>query len=149
MAVEPDRLVLTTDAGWHVELTLRGELLNEWRVDHGPRYRVAGAVLKFTGGRTVDFGSRILQTVDAGPLVIVLTELGPDDSPAQNIAAVDESRFAWRIPGHSWARNEKGKPLPYTDIGLSGGQLSAFSHGFVLHCDPMTGAVLEEVQTWR
>lgn len=150
MEVEPDRLVLATDAGWHVELTLPGgDVLNEWRAEHGPRYRLAGGTLTFTGGRTEAFGSRILQTVDAGPLVIVLTERGLDDSPAENIAAVDESRLLWRIPKHRHAKDEKGKPLPYTGIRASGGRVSALGYVVMLYLDPMTGNILEEVQTWR
>jgi hypothetical protein len=149
MEVEPDRLALTTDAGWHVVLGISdGRRINKWLVEHGPRYRVAGTVLTFTAGRAVDFGSRILQTLDAGPVVVVRTERGPEDSAAENIAAVDESRFVWRIPRHRIAKDEKGKPLPYIGIGLSDGRVSAMNWHVTLYCDLTTGRILE-VQTWR
>jgi hypothetical protein len=149
METLPDRLSLLTDEAWRVELLLPyGNLLNEWPDRSGPRYTVEGTRLHFTKGGVAELGSRVLATLDAGPVVVVRTERGIAESPAENVVAVNDlGTLVWRVPKHRWA-NDTG-PVQYSSIAMTQGELVLLNPAhFAITLDPQIGAILKEKATY-
>jgi hypothetical protein len=141
-----DHLVVCFGEDGHVlELTMNGgHVANEYDVPPGPRYVIDGGTIAFPNGKRAHLGWPIQQTLDFGPIIVVLLsfENAPFDENLFGITR--DGDIAWQIapskfpPG--WG--------VYSAIHRAGDRLVANGGGDRAYTiDPLTGTIIDSAWT--
>jgi hypothetical protein len=145
LASRDDLIVLESQDGHVVELSLRGDVVNQYSSSDGPQYVVEENQIRFLNGRSVTLDHPITRAIDYGDIVVVKVEIPYKVIYNENIFGISKTGdVLWQVPKIGYISEDS----PYTGIQRLDSLLIAQNcGGFEVEIEFRTGRILKQTFT--